>query len=284
VVNNQGVKKITGGNDKMKKKQIFKLIGGLSLIAAMIVVLAGCSASEEVREEETVTLNLSVAASLTDAMQEIEQLYKDEYPHVSFEFNFGSSGSLQQQIEQGAPADIFMSAASKQMNELEEKELLLDDTRIDLLQNELVLVVPKGFTGIGEFADLTKEEIKLIAIGDPESVPAGKYAQEAFTTLGIWDKLESEKKLMLGKDVRQVLAYVEAEEVQAGAVYRTDAQISDKVEVAAVTPDGSHSPVIYPVAVIKDSPHPEEAKRLIDFLTGGKAKAVFEKYGFKALQ
>lgn len=268
----------------MKKKQIFKLIGGLSLIAAMIVALAGCSASEEVREEEPVTLNLSVAASLTDAMQEIEQLYKDEYPHVSFEFNFGSSGSLQQQIEQGAPADIFMSAASKQMNELEEKELLLDDTRIDLLQNELVLVVPKGFTGIGEFADLTKEEIKLIAIGDPESVPAGKYAQEAFTTLGIWDKLESEKKLMLGKDVRQVLAYVEAEEVHAGAVYRTDAQISDKVEVAAVAPDGSHSPVIYPVAVIKDSPHPEEAKRLIDFLTGGKAKAVFEKYGFKALQ
>lgn len=264
----------------MKKKHIFKLIG-FGLIVAMAMVLAGCAPAEEA---EPVTLNLSVAASLTDAMEEIGNLYKDECPNVSIEFNFGSSGSLQQQIEQGAPADIFISAASKQMNELEEKELLLDDTRIDLLQNELVLVVPKGNTGIAEFADLTKEEIELIAIGDPESVPAGKYAQEAFTTLGIWDKLESEKKLMLGKDVRQVLAYVEGEEVQAGAVYRTDAQISDKVEVAAVAPEGSHSPVIYPVAVIKESKQQEEAKKLITFLTGDEAMAVFEKYGFKALK
>ncbi|HHX87395.1 MAG TPA: molybdate ABC transporter substrate-binding protein, partial [Firmicutes bacterium] len=144
----------------------------------MLVALAGCTAPEEVEETEPVTLNLSVAASLTDAMQEIEQLYTDENSHVSIEFNFGSSGSLQQQIEQGAPTDIFMSAASKQMNELEEKDLLLEDTRIDLLQNELVLVVPKGFTGIAEFSDLAKDDIALISIGDPESVPAGKYAQE----------------------------------------------------------------------------------------------------------
>ncbi len=268
---------------KTNKKQIYRLTIGLGLIVAMVMALAGCSSPEDAKEAEPVTLNLSVAASLTDAMQEIEQLYQNERSHVRIEFNFGSSGSLQQQIEQGAPADIFMSAASKQMNELEGKDLLLDDTRIDLLQNELVLVVPKGFAGITGFADLTKDDITLIAIGDPESVPAGKYAQEALTSLGIWEELGSEKKLILGKDVRQVLAYVETEEVQAGAVYRTDAQISDKVEVAAVAPDGSHSPVIYPVAVIKDSLHPEEAKEFIDFLTGDPARAVFKKYGFKAL-
>lgn len=274
----------------MNKKHFFRVIIGLGLIAVMLVALAGCAAPAEngetlpagTQEAEPITLNLSVAASLTDAMQEIQQLYADEQPHVTLEFNFGSSGSLQQQIEQGAPTDIFMSAAAKQMNELQEKDLLLADTRIDLLENELVLVVPQGFTGLTDFAGLTKEEIDMIAIGDPASVPAGKYAQEALTTLGIWEEVEP--KLVLAKDVRQVLAYVENEEVQAGAVYRTDANISEKVEIVAAAPAGSHSPVIYPVAVVKDSPQPEAAKALLDFLDGEQARAVFEKYGFKPLR
>ena len=262
----------------MKQKHLFKFFGGIALVALLVMALGGCAPAEK----EAVTLNLSVAASLTDAMEEIAGLYKDEQAHVTIEFNFGGSGALQQQIEQGAPTDIFMSAASKQMNELEEKELLLEGTRVDLLQNELVLVVPKGFTGVEEFKDLTGDEIELIAIGEPESVPAGKYAQEAFKSLGIWEQLED--KLMLSKDVREVLAYVETEAVQAGLVYRTDALISDKVEVAAAAPAGSHDPVTYPVAVIKDSKNQEEAKKLLEYLTGDKAAAVFEKYGFKVLQ
>lgn len=262
----------------MTRKRLLKYVGSIALIALLAMAVGGCAP-----EKEAVTLNLSVAASLTDAMEEIAELYKDEQAHVTIEYNFGSSGALQQQIEQGAPTDIFMSAAAKQMNELEEKELLLEGTRVDLLQNELVLVVPKGFTGVAEFTDLTKEEVKLIAIGDPESVPAGKYAQEAFTELGIWDELESGEKLMMAKDVREVLAYVETEAVQAGAVYRTDAQISEKVDVAAVAPEGSHAPVIYPVAVIKDSAQPEEAQKLLEFLKGSKAKKVLENYGFKVL-
>ena len=163
-----------------------------------------------------------------------------------------------------------MSAASKQMNELQEKNLLIDATRKDLLQNELVLVVPKGFTGISEFADLAKDEVKLIAIGDPESVPAGKYAQEAFKTLGIWEKVEP--KLNLAKDVRQVLAYVESEEVDVGAVYRTDAGISDKVEVVAVAPDGPMRRSLTQ-AVIKDSRHPR-SDRLARISAGDKAGAI----------
>lgn len=272
----------------MTKKQILKLIAVLGLIALLMVALSGCTPAEEPgpgengdlpEEAEPVTLNLSVAASLTDAMEEIAGLYKDEAPHVTIEYNFSSSGALQQQIEQGAPVDIFISAAPKQMNELEEGDLLLEGTRIDLLQNELVLVVPKGSTIVSDFADLTKDEVKLIAIGDPESVPAGKYAQETFTTLEIWEQVE--KKLMMGKDVREVLAYVETEAVEAGAVYRTDAGISDKVDIVAAAPEGAHAPLIYPLAVIKDSANPEAARAFIEYLTGTAAKAVLEKYGFK---
>lgn len=274
----------------MNRKHLFRWITGMVLIAVMVLALAGCASPGEDREalseegtpeSEPVTLNLSVAASLTDAMLEIQQLYATECPHISLEFNFGSSGSLQQQIEQGAPTDIFMSAATKQMDELQEQDLLLAETRLDLLENELVLVVPRGYTGIANFTDLIKDEIALVSIGDPASVPAGKYAQETLIALKIWEQLEP--KLLLAKDVRQVLAYVENEEVQVGAVYRTDANISDKVEVAAAAPEGSHSPLIYPVAVIKDSPHPEEAKALLAFLANEQSQAVFEKYGFKAM-
>ena len=274
----------------MNKKRFFKLIVGLALVAVMFVALVGCTTPVENKEATLpqkqeavpVTLTVSAAASLTDALLEIQQLYADEQPHVTLEFNFGSSGSLQQQIEQGAPTDIFMSAAAKQMNELQEKGLLLDDTRIDLLENELVLVVPRGFTGLTDFTELAQEKITLMAIGDPASVPAGKYAQEAMETLEIWEEVEP--KLVLAKDVRQVLAYVESEEVQVGAVYRTDANISEQVEIAATAPAGSHSPVIYPVAVIKDSPQPEAAKTLLAFLHEEKTRTVFEKYGFKALR
>ncbi len=266
----------------MNRKQFLRLLAVISIVSALALTLGGCSGQEGTGDEvEQVTLNLSVAASLTDAMQEIERLYTEENPHIKFEFNFGASGALQQQIEQGAPTDIFMSAASKQMNELQDKDLLLDGTRIDLLQNELVLVVFKADSKDLEFVDLAQDDIELIAIGDPDSVPAGKYAQESFKSLGIWDVVES--KLMLAKDVRQVLAYVESEEVNVGLVYRTDAMISDKVEVAAAAPEGSHSPVIYPVAVIKDSTHPEEATELVEFLTGKQAGTVFESYGFKIL-
>ncbi len=278
----------------MMKKKMVRLIGMLSLITLVVAALAGCSPannsttngdpSPAAENAEPVTLSISAAASLTDTMEEMAQLYKGERANISIEYNFGPSGSLQQQIEQGAPVDIFISAAPKQMNELEAKELLLDATRIDLLQNELVLVVPKGFTGIADFTDLTKKDIRLIAIGEPESVPAGKYAQEVFNNLGIWAELENNQKLIMGKDVRQVLAYVENEEVQAGAVYRTDAQISGQVEVAAVAPEGSHSPVIYPVAVIASSVHPQEAKDFIEFLASAQGQDIFEKYGFKTLQ
>ena len=226
----------------------------------------------------TITLTVSAAASLQDAMQEIERLYEQQLPDINIVYNFGSSGSLQYQIEQGAPVDIFISAAPKQMNILEKKGLLLENTRKNWLKNQIVLITPKADNNIASFQDLTKNNVQKIAIGNPESVPAGQYAKEALESFNLSDKLTS--KFVFAKDVRQVLFYVETGNVDGGLVYATDAKISERVKVVATAPENSHSPIIYPVAVIRNSQHPEEAKAFIQFLFGKSAQEVFEKYGF----
>ncbi|WP_413167081.1 molybdate ABC transporter substrate-binding protein [Capilliphycus salinus ALCB114379] len=222
---------------------------------------------------------VSAAASLTDVMKAIQPVYQQQNSSVKLTYNFASSGSLQQQIEQGAPVDVFISAAPRQMNELEQKGLLLSGTRKDLLNNGIVLVVPKrGNSSVKTFQDLTNGQVGKVAIGEPESVPAGRYAKEVLTSMNMYDKLQ--QKLVFAKDVRQVLTYVEGGNVDAGMVYTTDAKISDQVSIVATAPAGSHSPIIYPVAVIKDSKNPEAAKGFISFLSSNTAKSVFERYGF----
>lgn len=227
-------------------------------------------------------LMVSAAASLKDVIEEIEPLYQQEHPETEIIYNFASSGSLQRQIEQGAPVDVFISAASKQMDALEKQDLLLTETRRDLFKNQMVLVIPannnKNNHKVDNFNDLTTKEITTIALGEPKSVPAGKYAQEVLTSFKIADKVNS--KAVYGKDVRQVLNYAATGNVEAGIVYRTDAQMSDQVKIASIAPETSHSPVIYPVAVIKDSDNPKAATELVEFLTKPKAQAVFEEYGF----
>jgi molybdate transport system substrate-binding protein len=224
-------------------------------------------------------LTVSAAISLKDALDEAKQLYTTANPSVSIAMNYGASGTLQLQIEQGAPVDIFLSAAPKQMDALESKGLVLEDTRKDLLRNEVVLIVPKDSTlGIAGFRDLLKPEVKKVALGEPVTVPAGKYAQEVLTHLGIYDQVNA--KAVLAKDVRQVLTYVETGDVDAGIVYKTDALSSAKVKVVTEAPPNSHSPVIYPVAVIKGSKNAAAAKAFEDFLSGPRARAIFQKYGF----
>jgi|GEM_PF-50890 len=225
-------------------------------------------------------LLVSAAASLTDAMNELTKVYNAEQKDVKITYNFGSSGSLQTQIEQGAPADIFISAATKQMNALDDKGLIIKDTKKNLLKNRMVLVVPKDSSKIKEFSDLTSA--KVIALGEPESVPAGKYGQELLTKLGLWDKISS--KMVYAKDVRQVLAYVESGDADAGIVYRTDALISDQVKVAKLADESLHSPVVYPAAVIKGTKNEAAARDFVKFLNSGKADAVFDKYGFTVIK
>ena len=228
---------------------------------------------------EPVALTISAAASLTDAMAEIAEMYKNAAPNETITYNMGSSGTLQTQIEEGAPADIFMSAAQKQMNALEDKGLLLENSRKDLLVNKVVLITPSGSDkGIASFEDASSDKVAKIALGEPGSVPVGQYSEQVFTFLKTLDAVKA--KAVYGTDVRQVLTWVESGEVDCGIVYATDAAISDQVKVAAQAPEGSHDLIVYPVAVLKSSANQDASLAFIDYISTDPVSAVFEKYGF----
>ncbi len=250
----------------------------LFLLCSLLGVGARFSALRTVHAQRA-DLTVSAAISLKDALDAIKQVYASQAPGVSISMNYGASGTLQLQIEQGAPVDVYLSAAPKQMDALEAKGMLLEGTRKDLLRNGIVLIVPKSSTlGIATFQDLLKPNVKRVALGEPVTVPAGRYAQEVLTHLRIYDQVNA--KAVLAKDVRQVLTYVETGDVDAGIVYTTDALSSTKVKIVAEAPADSHSPVIYPVAVIKTTKNSAAAKAFEDFLSGPQARAIFEKYGF----
>ncbi len=232
--------------------------------------------------EKNVELHVSAAASLTNAMNELAELYAKENPNVKIVFNFGSSGALQQAIENGGETDLFFSAAQKQMNALDEKGELAEGTRKDLLRNEVVLIVPNDSNkNISDFNDVATDKVEKIALGEPKGVPVGQYSEEIFTTLNILDAVKA--KAVYGSDVRQVLAWTESGEVDCGVVYATDAAISDKVKVICAAPEGSHKPVIYPAAVIKSSKNLDAAKKFLEFTGSDAAKKVFAKYGFTSI-
>lgn len=248
----------------------------LVFLAVCLVFLGALTA---MRAEKSIELNISAAASLKDAMLEIQKLYFHKQPNIKINLNFGSSGALQTQIEQGAPADLFISAATQQMDALEKKDLIKKGTRKDILANQLVMIVPKDSAlNLKDFKDLGQDKVKKIGIGAPESVPAGQYAQQTFKYLNIWNKLQG--KMVYGTDVRAVLTYVETGNVDAGIVYKTDALISDKIKVVVAAPAGSHDPIVYPAAILSNSVQPKEAFDLLTFLTAPEGKAVFEKFGF----
>ncbi|MBD2487190.1 molybdate ABC transporter substrate-binding protein [Aulosira sp. FACHB-615] len=228
---------------------------------------------------QTTTLTISAAASLKDALEAIKPIYNQAKPSVNLTYNFGSSGALQQQIEQGAKVDVFISAANKQIDALDKKGLLVDGTKKDLLKNQLVLIAPQNSTNISDFKDLTSNQIKKVALGEPKSVPAGQYAQQVLTSLKIADKLKG--KVVYAKDVRQALNYVESGNVNAGLVYLSDAKTSSKVKVVTTAPENSHSPIVYPIAVIKSSKNIDAAKEFEQFLSSNnEARNVFENQGF----
>jgi molybdate transport system substrate-binding protein len=250
-----------------------------AVLLAFVFVAGSGVAGGPTPQAAKADLTVSAAISLKDALDEAKQIYTTENPNVTIAVNYGASGSLQLQIEQGAPVDVFLSAAPKQMDALATKGLLLEGTRKDLLRNEVVLIVPKDSSlAISSFQDLTRADVKQVALGEPVTVPAGQYAKEVLTSLGIYDAVNS--KAILGKDVRQVLTYVETGNVDAGIVYATDAMSSTKVKVVATAPAKSHAPVIYPAAVIKASKNPAAARAFLDFLAGPRGQAIFQKHGF----
>ncbi len=229
---------------------------------------------------ESTKILIAAAASLQYSLEEeLIPAFEEKNPGITVEGTYDSSGKLQTQIEEGIDADVFFSAAVKQMDELNEKGYVNSDSRVDLLKNKIVLIVPSdtaaGYTKFEDIANADK-----IAVGDPESVPAGQYAKEALTALGLWETVS--EKASLGTNVTEVLSWVSEGSADAGIVYATDAAASpDGITVIAEAPEGSlKSDVIYPVAVLKNSTRAEAAKKFVDFLSSDEAMAVFEKYGF----
>nr|WP_245203494.1 molybdate ABC transporter substrate-binding protein [Ammoniphilus resinae] len=244
--------------------------------------MVGCSSTSKQSEagQAPVELYVLAAASLADAMKELAPLYESSHPNQKIVISYGSSGTLQKQIEQGAPADLYFSAAKKQMDELLQKDLIDPQHTSNLLKNQLVLVVPKSTDlKIENFEDLQNPSIQKVAIGHPESVPAGTYAKEALTHLGLWNGLQP--KLVFAKDVRQVLSYVETGNVEAGIVYQTDAARSEKVKLVVTADQNTHSPIVYPIGVTRNSEQPKEAQSLYQWLSEPEAASVFTKYGFE---
>ena len=223
------------------------------------------------------SLTISAAASLKDALVEVEAAYKQSQPDVVFSNNFAGSGTLATQIDQGAPVDVFLSAAGKQMDGLGAKGLLAAGSRRNLLRNTMVLIAPLD-SKLGGFQGLAAGDVKLIALGDPAGVPAGQYGRQTLLALHLFDKIST--KIVFAKDVRQVLTYVETGNADAGLVYGTDAKSSGKVKVVATAPESSHDAILYPAAVLKGSRNQAAALKFVDYLGSTAAATVFVKYGF----
>ncbi|SDO42199.1 molybdate transport system substrate-binding protein [Paenibacillus sp. yr247] len=259
----------------------------ISLSILAVILFAGCAPKNEqssmsnaqTQAPEKVELTVSAAASLTDALREVQTAYESKNKQIKLNFNFGASGVLQQQIEQGAPTDLFFSAAAKNMKTLIDKQLIDSSEQKNLLMNELVIVVPSDSKAVlHQINDLAGPDIKHLAVGEPQTVPAGSYAKEALTNVKLWDPLQG--KIVQGKDVRQVLTYVESSNAEAGFVYKTDALTSKKVKVALSVDTQSYTPIAYPAGIVKASKHKKETSDFFTFLESKEAQAIFMKYGF----
>ena len=239
------------------------------LLFFCIVIAAKLSAAE---------LTVQAAASLTDALTEIGAAY-EKTSGDKLQFNFGASSLLERQIEEGAPADVFLSADEAKMDALEKKGLVLAGTRRSLLSNSLVVVVGANASVTPKsMADLAEPEFKKLALAETQTVPAGIYAREYLNKIGLWDKVKD--KVVPTENVRAALAAVESGNVEAGIVYKTDALISKKVKIALEVAPGEGPKISYPLAVVKSSREPERAKKFAEYLAGPDALAVFKKFGF----
>ncbi len=266
----------------MKRRQFITpfLVGlGSSLL------LSACSRSDSLvatsleNQASPVTLTVSAASSLQEVLAAIAPTFSAAHPNISIDYNFGSSGSLQQQIEQGAPTDVFFSAASQQMDTLADKALILPGSRQDLVANALVLIAPADSQlKITDLAQLKNADISRFAVGEFRSVPAGQYTEQSLKKLALLEPLQT--KFVFGNNVRNVLSAVESGNAELGMVYATDAAMSQRVKVLITVPQSFHSPIVYPVAIIKNTPYPKAAQSFIDFLTRAPAQQIFEDFGF----
>ena len=278
----------------MKLRKVFACV----TMCSMVLSLAGCGTSQATETKENaeaaeVTLNVFAAASMTETLTEIQEMYKEVAPNVTLVFNFDSSGTLKTQIQEGADCDVFISAAQKQMNQLDKDadpevnteglDYVLEGTRINLLENKVVLAVPDGNPkGIESFADLGTDKLSLLALGN-EDVPVGQYSEEILTNLGMLDQLERENKITYGSNVKEVTTQVSEAAADAGIIYATDAY-SAGLPVVAQADDTMRKQVIYPAAVLNISENQDAAEAFLDYLKTDDCMKVFEEVGFTAVK
>ena len=249
------------------------MVALLVLALALLLVAPSCTGDE--REE----ILVFAAASLSDVMEQLGQKFT-EREGVRVRFNLGGSTALAQQIIRGAPADAFVSAGAEPMDILAIRNLLMLDTHVDVLTNDLVLVSRPSRgqnVRVATLEDLSNEDVR-VAIADPGLAPAGRYAREALMNLGLWRQLQP--RMVPAPDVRAALGYVVTGNVDAGIVYRTDARVVDGLQIVATIPKETHSPIVYPGAVVARSRHVNAARRFLVFLTGEEAQETFRRHGF----
>ena len=266
------------------------------LLAGCMLLATGCAGAQEetaqrADAQENVELTVLAAASLTDVCNEIKTMYEAEHENVTLNFSYGGSGALQTQIEEGAPADIFISAAQKQMDELDiavdadknpdRLDFVDDATRVDLLENQVVLVVPEGNPkNIQSFSDIASRS-ELIALGNSDA-PVGQYSEEILRNLGLWDALNAAGKITYGSNVKEVTTQVAEGVADCGIVYATDAFSAGLTAVDEATEDLCGQ-VIYPAAVMKHSAQKEQATAFLEYLQTDAASEIFESVGFHPL-
>jgi len=282
----------------MAKKSGKKILAVMTAACLLLGVLtAGTGFAGEAAEQEPVTLKVFAAASMTETLEQIQELYQEVAPNVTLEFNFDSSGTLKTQIEEGADCDVFISAAQKQMNQLDAAvdkdggnedglDFVLSDTRIDLLENKVALAVPEGNpSGINSYDDMVKglqEGSILLAIGNSD-VPVGQYTQKIFAYYELdEEELAAAGVLTYGSNVKEVTTQVSEAAVDCGIIYATDAFSAGLTTVDTATKEMCGQ-VIYPAAVLNITTQEEAAKAFLEYLTGPEASEIFASVGFTPL-
>lgn len=266
---------------KIKGMGKTKLCQAAAAALAAATLLTGCSVSGQ--QEKQVELTVLAAASLTDVCNELKTEYEKEHPGVTVNFSYGGSGALRTQIEEGALADLFISADVRQMEALDAEGLIDGTSIVQILENKVVLIAPKDSDAqITAFEDAAGDAVSMIALGEPGSVPVGQYAEEIFADLGVLEEVK--KKANYGSDVRTVLSWVETGSVDCGVVYATDAYTSGQVKIVCEAPRGTCRQVIYPAGIVKTSKNADAAAKFLKYLCRKESMELFEAYGFTGLQ
>jgi len=265
-----------------------KILRKISLFIIPVLLLTlsitGCGADSLDGSKGTVkevVLTVSAASSLTDVIEQWKQSFEQQNQGIKIVYSLAGSGTLQRQIEQGAPVDLFISANQNKMDQLDKEGLIIKSSRKNILKNSLVMITNSTQKNITKPEDLLLEQIKYIALGDPKNVPAGNYGQKGLEKLGLWSTIEP--KLVFTKDVRQVLTYVESNNADIGIVYSSDIKNSERVKVIYTFDKNEIVPITYPIAIVSDSKHTNEASKFIEFILSYEGQQLLKESGFQSI-